>query len=300
MRLAILGNGSVTRALLPILQRDHRFAVAGIHTRSQPAASSVEAFLEEAHADTLVELTTLNPLTGEPAIGHVRAALARRMHVVTANKGPVAFAFHELETEARLRGVVLRFESAVMDGAPVFNQFRNNLPGVQVLGFAGVLNSTSNLVIEAMECGGLFEDGLAKARKLGVTEADPSYDIDGWDSAAKTAALANVLLDARTTPPHIPREGIRDVTPRQISELLRSGRTIRLVSRARQGRLSVRAEVLPRTDILACGAGTTNILLFETDHMGTIGTVSIGPGVKQTAYGVYVDLVSLLEVPSKS
>lgn len=299
MKLAILGHGSVTKALLPLLTLDARFQIAGIHTRSHPAAASVEEFLDRAQADTLVELTTLNPDTGEPAITHVRAAFARGMHVVTANKGPIAFRFHELAGEAQERAVTFRFESAVMDGAPVFNQFRNNMPGVKVLGFTGVLNSTSNLVIETMEQGGSFEDGIAVARGLGITEADPSYDIDGWDSACKTAALANVLMDARTTPHQVHREGIRNVKPEHLRELMDSGQTIRLVSRAHES-LSVHPEVLRRTDLLACGRGTTNILLFDTDRMGVFGTVSIAPLVEQTAYGVYIDLVSLLEAPSRS
>ena len=299
MKLALLGNGSVARALYPLLAADTRFTIAGVHSRSQPAAPSVEQFLDEARADALVELTTLNPFTGEPAIGHIRAAFARNMHVVTANKGPIAHAFGELAAEAARRKLGFRFESAVMDGAPVFNLFRNGMPRVRVLGIAGVLNSTSKLVIQRMENGGTFEDGLADARRMGVAEADASYDIDGWDSAAKTAALANVLMDAGITPQDVERAGIRDWTPERIRELQAEGRTVRLVSRARREngvlRLSARPEILPVTDLLASGQGTSNVILFETDLMGVFGTVSLEPGVEQTAFGVYADLVDILE-----
>lgn len=294
VRVAILGHGAVAKALEPLLQKDERFHIAGIHTRSHPAAESVEKFLDASNAQILVELTTLNPWTGEPAIAHIRAAFARGMHVVTANKGPVAHACCELSEEAVRRGLIWRFESTVMDGAPVFNQFRNNLPGVKVLGFAGVLNSTSKLVIEAMEQGGTFEDGLNHARRLGVTEADASFDIDGWDSAAKTAALANVLMNARTTPQQVERSGIAAYTTEQVQALASEGQTVRIVSRARSGKLTAKAEVLPKTDLLATVAGTSNLILFDTDRMGTLGTVSIAPGVEQTAYGVYIDLVDIL------
>ena len=84
-----------------------------------------------------MELTTLNPATGQPAIDHIRSAFARGMHVVTANKGPIAHAYADLRDEAQRRGLMFRFEATVMDGAPVFNQVRNNLPGVQVMGFTG-------------------------------------------------------------------------------------------------------------------------------------------------------------------
>ena len=321
LKLAIIGYGNVGRALTRML-RDKRkefpFTVTGIHTLRHgttadpaglpakvieaaefgPRAASVEAFLDAAGADAMVELTTLNPSTGEPAIGHIRAALARRMHVVTANKGPIAHAYAALREEAARAGAGFRFESSVMDGAPVFNLWRHTMPGVKVLGFTGVLNSTSKVVIVTMERGGSFEDGLAEARRMGITEADGAYDVEGWDSAAKTAALANVLMDARTTPQLVSTKGITRLTPERMAEMGRQGKTVRLVSRGRQTAggvsLRVRAEVLDRGDLLASMPGTSNLILFDTDLMGTFGTVSIAPGVEQTAYGVFSDLVSLL------
>lgn len=317
MRIALIGYGNVGRALVRLLkekQAELPCRVTGIHTARHgtavnpdgvsldnpefgSAAGSIEEFLDSAHADVAVELTTLNPSTGEPAISHIRAAFARGMHAVTANKGPLAHAYDSLREEASRRGLGFRFESTVMDGAPVFNTVRYNLPGVRVLGFTGVLNSTSKVVIEAMERGGSFEDGLEAARKMGITEADGSYDVEGWDSAAKTAALANVLMDARTTPQAISTRGIARLTPERVAELSRSGKTVRLVSRARRNEsgisLRVRAEVLGKDDILASVRGASNLLLLHTDRMGTIGIVSISPAVEQTAYGVYIDLVDL-------
>jgi len=315
-RLALIGYGHVARALARLLRQQHAkfpFRITGIHTARHgtvisergvppdpefgPAAASVGEFLDAAQADIAVELTTLNPATGEPAISHIRAAFARRMHVVTANKGPIAHAYADLRDMAAQQRVEFRFESTVMDGAPVFNMARYNLPGVTVLGFTGALNSTSKLVIETMERGGSFEDGLALARSLGVTEADASFDVEGWDSAAKTAALANVLMDAHTTPQAVSTRGITRLTPERIAELARAGKTVRLISRARRSAggisLRVRAEVLDKTDVLACVEGTSNVLLIHTDLMGTIGTVSISPGVEQTAYGIFADLVDV-------
>jgi homoserine dehydrogenase len=223
------------------------------------------------------------------------------MHVVTANKGPIAHAYAALQEEAARAGVVFRFESAVMDGAPVFNLWRYTMPGVAVLGFTGALNSTSKVVIETMEHGGSFEEGLAQARGMGITEADGGYDIEGWDSAAKTAALANVLMDARTTPQQVSTRGIARLTPERVRELMRKGKTVRLISRGHRAgsklSLRVRAEVLDRGDILACTPGTSNIILFHTDLMGTFGTVSLDPQVEQTAYGVFSDLADLGRLP---
>jgi homoserine dehydrogenase len=188
LKLAIIGYGNVGRALARLLREKRRefpFTIAGIHTLRHgtavdpgglPAritdagefgarAASVEAFLDAARAQVAVELTTLNPSTGEPATAHIRAAIVRRMHVVTANKGPVAHAYAALRDEAERAGVAFRFESSVMDGAPVFNLWRHTMPGVKVLGFTGVLNSTSKVVIEAMERGQSF--GLGGGAQVG-------------------------------------------------------------------------------------------------------------------------------------
>jgi homoserine dehydrogenase len=184
-----------------------------------------------------------------------------------------------------------------MDGAPVFNLVRNNLPGCKVRGFTGVLNSTTNVVIGALRRGLTLDDGIREAQRIGVAEADASYDIEGWDAAAKTAALANVLLNAQVTPLDVDRRGIGRLTPEKLLELKKLGKTIRLVSRAHQGaekiKMRVRAEVLPETDILATVEGTSNLLLIDTDLMGTVGSVEIDPGVEQTAYGVFSDVVDI-------
>jgi homoserine dehydrogenase len=134
---------------------------------------------------------------------------------------------------------------------------------------------------------------------MGITEGDGAYDVEGWDSAAKTAALANVLMDARTTPQEVSTRGITNLTPERMQEMARQGKTVRLVSRGNRAgsgvMLRVRAVVLERSDLLACTPGTSNLILFHTDLTGTFGTVSIDPGVEQTAYGVFSDLVSLKE-----
>jgi homoserine dehydrogenase len=142
-----------------------------------------------------------------------------------------------------------------------------------------------------------MDEGISEARKLGITEADASYDIDGWDSAAKAAALANVLMDARMTPLEVDRKGIGRLNTAKLQEMAASRKTVCLVSRGTQTaqgiKLRVRAEVVEDTDLLASVQGTSNLLLLHTDLMGTVGTVSISPGIDQTAYGVFSDLVDI-------
>jgi homoserine dehydrogenase len=299
--------GQAFARLLSKKQKAYPFRIVAIHTLRHgtayesgefgPTAGSIDEFLEKARPEIVCELTPLNPESGEPAITYIQKAFERGAHVVTANKGPIAFAFHDLEQSALQMGVQFRFESTCMDGAPVFNKVRNNLPGVSVLGFTGVLNSTSKVVLAALRRGATWEDGIREAQSMGIAEADPSYDLEGWDSAAKTAALANVLMDARTTPLQVERKGIAGVTPQQMQALAAERKTIALVSRGERldhgVRLSVQPEILEETNLLGVIQGTSNLLLLHTDLMGTVGTVSIDPGVDQTAYGVFSDTVDI-------
>jgi homoserine dehydrogenase len=316
LRLALFGYGNVGRAFARLLasqRTTYPFKIIAIQTLRHGTAfdqrglpieprfgtyvNSIDEFLDRARPEVVVELTTLNPATGEPAISHIRAAFGRGMHVVTANKGPIAHAYADLKEEARRAGVGFRFESTVMDSAPVFNLVRNTLPGCKIRGFTGVLNSTTNVVIEALRAGRTFEEGIEEARRIGITEADASFDTEGWDAAAKTAALANVLMDARVTPLDVDRRGIGRLSPEKLLALKSQGKTVRLVSRAKTSvagvKLRVRAEVIPETDVLASARGTSSLLLFDTDLMGTIGMLEVNPGVEQTAYGVFSDLVDI-------
>jgi homoserine dehydrogenase len=316
LRLSLLGFGHVGRAFADLLERQrsvYPFRIVGIHTATQGTAydnrgiglqpnfgspaQSVEEFLDRSRPEIVLELTTLNPWSGEPAISHIRAAFERRAHVVTANKGPIAHAYHDLCEMARRAAVEFRFESTCMDGTPVFNMVRNNLPGVKILGFTGVLNSTSKIAIAAMRQGLTMAQGIDQARVMGIAEANASYDIDGWDSSAKTAALANVLMNARVTPADVDRHGIGDITPEYVQILARERKQVCLVSRAeyldKKIALRTQPEVLDESDLLAVVHGTSNLLLLHTDLMGVVGTVSISPGLQQTAYGVFSDVVDI-------
>lgn len=261
----------------------------------RPVASSLD-FIHRVPADVLVELTTLDPRTGEPASSHVRAALRRGLHVITANKGPVAFALRPLLALARRRKRRFLYEGAVMDGTPVFNMAERCLPGVRVLGFRGTLNTTTTRILTHMETGGSFQDALREAQVAGIAEADPANDVDGWDAAAKGCALANSLMRASVRPPEVDRQGIAAITPHEVRAALREGRRLRLVVRGERsaGRVRVRvaSEALPADDPLVA-RNSDGVLILETDLMGEIGVLEGPSGVDQTAYALLADLLAL-------
>ena len=274
----------------------HPFVEAGIE-----ASDSFDVIRRLAQGDAplkvLIETTTLDIAAGQPAIDYVRAALQAGCDVATANKGPAAFAFEELSVLADDRGRSFLFEGAVMDGVPIFNLVRDTLPAVEITGFRGVINSTTNHILTALEDGESFDAALERMQALGIAEADPSLDVDGWDAAAKTAALANVLMRARMTPQAVEREGIGPATARLAMAAKARGARVRLVASARStpaGVLtSVRPVELPETDLLAGLRGLANALVLQTDLLGEIAICQLGGSLTQTAYALLSDLITI-------
>lgn len=248
--------------------------------------------------EIVVETTTLDIAAGQPAIDHVRRAIAGGCHVVTANKGPAAFAYAPLRDEAAAAGVSFLFEGAVMDGIPVFNLVRETLPNVRISGFRGVVNATTNHILSALEDGDAFAPALARMQALGIAEADPALDVDGWDAAAKAAALANVLMDAGITPHDVRRTGIGETSALRAQRARAEGRRLRLVASARRlDNGSVDATVapveLPADDLLAGLRGQANALILETDLLGQIAITQLDGSLTQTAYALLSDLITV-------
>jgi homoserine dehydrogenase len=250
-------------------------------------------------ARVMVETTVLDIQLGQPAIEHVRAAFAAGAHVITANKGPAAFAYRALSAEAARAGVSFLFEGAVMDGVPVFGLVRDTMPAVTIHGFRGIVNSTTNHILSALERGEAFEAALARMQADGVAEADPSLDVDGWDAAAKTSALANVLLDADLTPHLVAREGLDATTGDRARAAIRDGRRLKLVASARRvhGRVEGRValESLDPRDPLAVLDGQANALELDTTPLGRIVITQCDGGLEKTAYALLADLVTVVK-----
>jgi homoserine dehydrogenase len=272
----------------------------GRFSPSHPDAADIGAreAIRTVPCDVVVEMT---PLTGrargEPAISHVREALRRGRHVVTANKGPLAWAFSSLSREAAKRGRQFLYETTVMDGVPVFNLARHGLRGATVTRAEGILNSTTNAILCALEEGGTFADALARAQREGYAEADPSDDLEGWDGAVKLSALAAALMGAALPPEKIAREGITGLDLSRVAEVRARGARLKLVCEAWRERGRVRGRValreVPLTDPFALVEDTSSILRLVTDLAGTIVITEERPDIRVTGYGVVSDLLAV-------
>ncbi|MDQ6831513.1 MAG: homoserine dehydrogenase, partial [Gemmatimonadota bacterium] len=188
--------------------------------------------------------------------------------------------------------------SAVMDGAPVFSLVRHCLPLAGLRGVRGVFTSTATVVLEAIEEGLSIDDGIARAQQLGIAEADPSYDVDGWDSAVKLCAVANVLLDASIVPATVDREGIRSLDAAMVRKARRDGRPFRLIGRVARESASVTARVAPEQiapdDPLGLVRGTTLAMHYDADVFpGGLTIVSHDPDPTTTAFGLLADFLSV-------
>jgi homoserine dehydrogenase len=263
------------------------------------AISGVEA-VRQLDYDVLVELSTLSiQQRGEPAVSHVREALMRGRHVVTANKAPAAFAYHELVELAREKGVKFLHESTVMDGTPVFSLAREGLKGATVSSVSGVLNSTTNFVLSRMEKGESLESAVKTAQKEGFAEADPRHDLEGWDAAAKITVLANALMGASLTPFDVDRQGITDVSVQDAQRAVQSGKNLKLICKAwREGetvRARVKLEEVERGHPFAPIRESGSILMIETDLLAPFVISETDPTLYDTAYGVINDLLSVLD-----
>lgn len=248
--------------------------------------------------DVLVEMTPLTrKARGEPAITHVREALSRGRHVISANKGPLAWAYPALAGLARKHGVEFLHETVVMDGVPVFNLARHGLRGATVTRVEGILNSTTNAILGALENGGTFEAALARAQRDGFAEADPRDDLDGWDAAVKLSALASVLMGVSLPPERISREGLIGLDPARVISARERGARLKLVGEAwRHGRGARGRVVLrevPLSDPFALVDDTSSILRLVTDLAGTVVITEERPDIVVTAYGVISDLIAV-------
>jgi len=256
---------------------------------------NVRQWLEAADPQVFLEASSLDRRSGQPATEHIRAALESGAHAVSANKGPIVYAYRELRELAAARGRKFLFESTVMDGTPIFSLFPHALPAVEIRGFRGILNSTTNVVLTEIERGLSFEDAVRRAQEIGVVETDPTDDLDGWDPAVKVAALAIVVMGAQITLDQVERVGIRSVSAEQVRAARADGMRYKLVCRAERTpdggvKAGVRPEQLPVTDPLAQLEGTTSAVRFDMDVLG-LSIIEHKPGVIATAYGMFADFI---------
>ncbi len=286
------GGIDLERALLLMVDNASLDALSTLPSISDPVE-----FIRNCGADVLFENIPVSYADGQPAVDYLRLALQEGMHVISANKGPVVHAYQELTRLAESQGRKYYFESAVMDGAPIFSLFRGSLPAIHLQRFTGILNSTTNLILTRMEGGESLEQAIIYAQSIGIAESDPSGDVDGWDAAVKVAALVTVLMGVPLKPSQVERKGIREITLADIQQATGQGKRWKLVCAAWRHGDEVIARVSPEmvgSDSPLYGVnGTSSMVTFETDVLPQLSIIEGNPGTDTTAYGLLADFIHI-------
>ncbi len=328
IRIALLGYGNVGQAFARMLRRREDYiketfglepVITAISTGRHGGITRAEGIdtgkltydmfdpdltdfdvIDFGEYDVICELTPINIMTGQPATDHIRKALELGKHVITANKGPVAWRYRELRDLAREKGVKFCYEATVMDGVPVYNMAQKTLMGCKITEIKGILNATTNFVLTEMEKGVSYEDAIEEGRRQGFVEADPSMDLDGWDASAKLTALMNVLMDEEITPLDIKKTGISGVTKEDLDKAAKDGKKIKLLCHGylEDGKPIGKVEptLVDKNDMAAIMDATMSYVTVNTDLMGEVTVVehAFEPEIDHTAYGVLSDLLRIL------
>ncbi len=224
--------------------------------------------------DLVVEASPVNLQDGEPGLSATRTALECGMHVVLANKGPLVLAFQALHQLAAQKNAKLAYSATVCGALPVINIGKRDLVAADIYLVRGIFNSTSNFILAEMTQGRTFAGALAEAQRRGIAEADPSLDIEGWDTANKLVILANSMLGIHATLCDVTVTGMTSITTAQLQAAAHQGHTIKLVATARQDgsgyRLTVEPEVVAQIDFLGGCSGWEMGIEIHSDLYGKL------------------------------
>lgn len=225
----------------------------------------------------VIDGSPVNLENGEPGLSVARAALARGISVVLANKAPLVLAFPELQRLAAQTGAGLAYSATVCGALPVINIGQRDLIAADISRLRGIFNSTSNFILQEMAAGEAYGAALAEAQRRGIAEADPTLDVEGWDTANKLVIIANSFLGMQATLQDVSVEGITKITPERIQAEARAGNVLKLVATAEQissapsgYRLHVRPEALPQDTFLARCTGWEMGIEMHTDLYGKL------------------------------
>ncbi|GAB2472679.1 homoserine dehydrogenase [Xylanimonas ulmi] len=316
LRVALLGCGVVgTEVARGILENPIDLAarvgapveLAGIAVRSLDAERdpAVPRDLLTTDATALVDGAdvVVEVMGGiEPARTLIARALAGGAAVVTANKALLAERGPELFEAADAAGVDLLYEAAVAGAIPIVRPIRESLAGDHVRRILGIVNGTTNYVLDRMATEGLeLDQAVKEAQALGYAEADPTADVDGFDAAAKAAILASLAFHTRVALKDVAREGIRGVSAADVAWASRTGHVIKLLAVAEvigpvdDGEISVRVHpaLVPADHPLAAVRGAFNAVFVEADGAGPLMFYGQGAGGRPTASAVLGDVVSV-------
>lgn len=252
-----------------------------------------------AKADLLLEASPVNLKQGaEPGLTCIRTALRRGMHVVTPNKGPLVVAYQELHELAAAQGVQLRFDGTVAGGLPALYIGQRDMRGAVIHRLEAVPNLSTGYFIDLLTDGLSWEEALARARQTGALEGDGSWDLEGWDAAAKLVILANAVLEVPARLEEVALTGVIDLSVDALRSARERGARYRLLARAERDSegayaLSVAPVPLPLDHPLGHLGRKQMGVVFSTDIYGTITAIIDEPDPTPSAATMLRDVLDI-------
>ena len=228
--------------------------------------------LDSVQCEILLEASPVDLNTGNPGLSNCRIALDHGLHLVLANKAPLALAQAELDRLAADTDVGILYSATFCGGLPVLNIVRRDMVCGKILGFRGIFNSTTNFILEEMLKGRSYADALSETQERGIAEADPSIDVGGWDTAAKLVIAANSIVDAMITIADVSVSGIEDVELDWLDQCRREGSVLKLVATAEridtEWRFQVEPTPMPIASFLGSCSGWEMAIEIQSDIYG--------------------------------
>jgi homoserine dehydrogenase len=257
-----------------------------------------ESLLEKKDVDLVVEMTPTDKETGEPGMTHMKESLARGIHVVTSNKGPILLAYKKLNDLARANNVQLGIGCTCGAALPTIYGGVIDMAGSHIASIEGVLNGTTNFIINQMETGKIsYREALAKAQAKGIAETDPTLDVEGWDTASKLLILTNVVLGEEKTLEDISVNGITDLTPEDIHQAKKEGKKYRLIGRTAringELRMSVTLETVPSGHPFFNLEGANKAVRYISDTLGDLTIMGGASDVRSAAAAILRDCINI-------
>ncbi|MDF3125984.1 hypothetical protein [Rheinheimera sp. 1928-s] len=331
LNIAITGLGSVGQQIVKLLASRHDYylrqyqydvRLVGVCTSNggriseqglsvEDALSTVThtrgltglKFINTVPADVLIEAGPTNLNNGEPGLTYIRNALSRRMKVICLSKGALVHDVSGLIELARQQGTLLLMSGATGSALPTMDLLQVCVAGCYIRQVKAILTGTTNMILsEMMDTGCSFQEALNKAQELGIAEADPSLDTQGWDTANKCIIIANSVFDAKVKVTDIQRDGIEQVTQDHIIQWKEANLTPRLIGvinhHGDNCQISVKLELFPKNHPFASVHGRMKAMLVETAEMGELFVMGGASNLLATAAAALKDLELIIRTMS--
>lgn len=336
MRIAIIGYGGVGRALVELindkkgqlhkegidplikyvvaskggvydnkgidLEKFIDFSLNNKDISKYPQGGSKDIFfrkiIDNKDVDLVIEMTPTNIETGQPALSYITTALNNGINVITANKAPILLAYRELYEIALEKKVQLGIGSTTGGALPSINGGVIDMAGANIHSIEGILNGTSNFILEEMETNKTeYKEALRKAQELGIAETDPTLDVEGWDTATKLLILTNVLMKENKTLKDIDVKGITSIKSSDIEDLLKKGKRYKLIGKTyfsdSKIKMTVRPQIIDVDNPLFNINGKNKGVRYISDTLGDLTIIGGASGVRPAAASVLRDIINI-------